>query len=132
MYMWNTCRMALLYHNYMYQQIYPLMQWNSFQLDTLADSNPLGIPKSWTMSAVGNSGFPQGLAAPLTSTTTPGSPAKPGFQPISQPSSVGGLQGISSQLQSKGTQFSLQDTCIIYIMKNIESALHIYLFSICY
>lgn len=67
------------------------------------------------MSAVGNSGFPQGLAAPLTSTTTPGSPAKPGFQPISQPSSVGGLQGISSQLQSKETQFSLQDSCIKYI-----------------
>lgn len=53
------------------------------------------------MSAVGNSGFPQGLAAPLTSTTTPGSPAKPGFQQITQPSSVTGLQGISSQLQCK-------------------------------
>ncbi|XP_062589790.1 CCR4-NOT transcription complex subunit 1-like isoform X3 [Saccostrea cucullata] len=63
-------------------------------------SNPLGIPKSWSMSAVGNSGFPQGLAAPLTSTTTPGSPAKPGFQQISQPTSVTGLQGITSQLQS--------------------------------
>lgn len=71
------------------------------------------------MSAVGNSGFPQGLAAPLTSTTTPGSPAKPGFQPISQPSSVGGLQGISSQLQSKETQFCLQDSYIKYIILNV-------------
>ncbi|XP_056008647.1 CCR4-NOT transcription complex subunit 1-like isoform X3 [Ostrea edulis] len=70
----------------------------------LDESNTLGIPKSWTMSAVGNSGFPQGLAAPLTSTTTPGSPAKPGFQQITQPSSVTGLQGISSQLQSLSIQ----------------------------
>ncbi|XP_078337543.1 CCR4-NOT transcription complex subunit 1-like isoform X2 [Crassostrea virginica] len=78
---------------------------SSNPLDPLGESsNQLGIPKSWQMGAVGNSGFPQGLAAPLTSTTTPGSPAKPGFQPISQPSSVAGLQGISSQLQSLSIQ----------------------------
>ncbi|KAK3085676.1 hypothetical protein FSP39_006989 [Pinctada imbricata] len=82
--------------DYLYKRL------NNDKLDTLGDTNnPLGIPKSWGMSAaMGNSGFPQNIAGGLATSSTPGSPAKSALQTQAGSSSGFAIQNLSSQLQN--------------------------------
>ncbi|KAJ8302562.1 hypothetical protein KUTeg_018958 [Tegillarca granosa] len=67
------------------------------QIEGLDSNHPLGIPKSWGVPGGVNAGFPQALP-PLTTTPTPGSPAKGLFQPLSQANDgLGTMQNLTLQ-----------------------------------
>lgn len=67
------------------------------QMEGLDSNHPLGIPKSWGVPGGVNAGFPQALP-PLTTTPTPGSPAKGLFQPLSQANDgLSAMQNLTSQ-----------------------------------
>lgn len=66
-------------------------------MEGLDSNHPLGIPKSWGVPGGVNAGFPQALP-PLTTTPTPGSPAKGLFQPLSQANDgLSAMQNLTSQ-----------------------------------